>query len=64
MVNMKKDDGKSWLLIKHKDEYAVTNQYNAEDFSKNKRKEEMAQEKQTVKKQVKKKLNRKRQQTI
>ena len=64
LVNMKKDDGKSWLLIKHKDEYAVTGQYNAEDFSKNKRKEEMAQEKQSAKKQVKKKLNRKRQQAI
>ena len=62
LVNMKKDDGKSWLLIKHKDEYAVTGQYNAEDFSKNKRKEDMAQEKQPAKKQVKKKLNRKRQQ--
>jgi len=62
LVNMKKDDGKSWLLIKHKDEYAVTGKYDAEDFSKNKRKEDMAQKKQPVKKPVKKKLSRKRQQ--
>ncbi|HLO37531.1 MAG TPA: DNA polymerase ligase N-terminal domain-containing protein, partial [Lacibacter sp.] len=36
LVNMKKDNGKSWLLIKHKDEHAVAEKYNAEDLSKNK----------------------------
>ncbi|MEJ8843732.1 DNA polymerase ligase N-terminal domain-containing protein [Lacibacter sp. H375] len=63
LVNMKKDDGKSWLLIKHKDKYAVTEQYNAEEFSKNKRKEELATIKTTAKKQVKKKPARKRTRT-
>jgi hypothetical protein len=30
---MKKDD-KNWLLIKHKDEYAVSGKYDSEKFSK------------------------------
>ena len=28
------NDEKNWLLIKHKDEYAVTTKYNPEKFSK------------------------------
>jgi len=32
LVRIKGDDGKSWLLIKHQDEYAVKKVYNAEDF--------------------------------
>jgi len=33
LVRFKKDD-KNWLLIKHKDEYAVKNKYDSEKFSK------------------------------
>ncbi len=32
LVRMKADDPKNWLLIKHKDEFSVSNSYNAEDF--------------------------------
>lgn len=60
LVNMKKDDGKSWLLLKHKDKYAITDTYNAEDLSKNKRKEDKAMEKPAAKKTVKKKQSTKR----
>ena len=40
LVALKKDDGKSWLLIKHRDAHATDEEYNAEDFSKNKKKED------------------------
>ena len=40
LVRLKNDDGKSWLLIKHRDKYAVDEDYNSEDYSKNKRKED------------------------
>lgn len=33
LVNMKKDD-KTWLLIKHKDEYSTDEDYNSEDYAK------------------------------
>jgi bifunctional non-homologous end joining protein LigD len=33
LVNMKKDE-KSWLLIKHKDDYATAEEYNSEDYAK------------------------------
>jgi len=33
IVRMKPDE-KNWLLIKHKDEYAVTRKYDAENFTK------------------------------
>lgn len=33
LVNMKKDD-KTWLLIKHRDEYATDEPYNSEEFAK------------------------------
>jgi bifunctional non-homologous end joining protein LigD len=33
LVNMKKDE-KSWLLIKHRDKYAVDEEYNSEDYAK------------------------------
>lgn len=33
LVNLKKDE-KSWLLIKHKDEYATSDPYTAEDYAK------------------------------
>ncbi len=32
LVRMKGDDPTNWLLIKHKDEYAVEKEYDAEDF--------------------------------
>lgn len=32
LVNMKKD-GKTWLLIKHRDKYAVDEDYNSEDYA-------------------------------
>jgi len=44
LVNLRKDDGKSWLLIKHRDEYVTDEDYNAEDFSKNKKKEDASGE--------------------
>lgn len=33
LVNLKKDE-KSWLLIKHKDNYATDEEYNSEDYAK------------------------------
>ncbi len=33
LVNLKKDE-KSWLLIKHRDKYAVDDEYTAEDYAK------------------------------
>ncbi len=33
LVRLKDGDGKSWLLIKHRDEYAVDEDYNSEDFT-------------------------------
>lgn len=33
LVNMKKD-GKSWLLVKHRDKYATDEDYNSEDYAK------------------------------
>lgn len=33
LVNMKKD-GKSWLLLKHRDKYATDEPYNSEDYAK------------------------------
>ena len=33
LVNMKKDE-KTWLLIKHRDEYATDDAYNSEDYAK------------------------------
>jgi len=33
LVNMKKDE-KTWLLIKHKDQYATDDDYNSEDYAK------------------------------
>lgn len=33
LVNMKKDE-KTWLLIKHKDKYAIEEDYDADDYSK------------------------------
>jgi bifunctional non-homologous end joining protein LigD len=33
LVHMKKDE-KTWLLIKHKDKYAIEDDYNAEDYAK------------------------------
>ena len=33
LVNMKKD-GKTWLLIKHRDKYATDQDYNSEDYAK------------------------------
>ena len=51
LVRLKNDDGKSWLLIKHRDENAVDTDYNSEDFSKNKRKEDkLSPSKKAVKK--------------
>lgn len=42
LVRLKKDDNKSWLLIKHRDKYAIDKDYNSEDYSKNKKKEDKA----------------------
>ncbi len=57
LVNLKKDDGKSWLLIKHKDDYATNEDYNAEDLSKNKKKEDASSTSPKI--SAKKKLPRK-----
>jgi bifunctional non-homologous end joining protein LigD len=63
LVNLKKDDGKSWLLIKHRDDYAMDEDYNAEEFSKNKKKEDAplknGSPKKTVKKAAKKAVKKK-----
>jgi bifunctional non-homologous end joining protein LigD len=51
LVRLRNDDGKSWLLIKHRDANAVDTDYNSEDFSKNKKKEDkLASPKKAVKK--------------
>lgn len=52
LVNLKKEDGKSWLLIKHLDDYAIDEDYNSEDYSKNKKKEDKTPAKKKVAKKV------------
>ncbi len=42
LVRLKNGDGKSWLLIKHRDKYALDEDYNSEDHSKDKKKEDKA----------------------
>lgn len=42
LVRLKNGDGKSWLLIKHRDKYALEEDYNSEDYSKDKKKEDKA----------------------
>lgn len=51
LVKLKRGDAddNSWLLIKHRDDYATNEAYNSEDYSKNRKKEEK-EEKQPAKK--------------
>ncbi len=57
LVNLKKDDGKSWLLIKHRDDFAMDEEYNSEDYSRDKHKEDTKADTKTksTAKEVKKK---------
>jgi bifunctional non-homologous end joining protein LigD len=63
LVNLKKDDGKSWLMIKHRDDHAIDEDYNAEEFSRNKKKEDASLKngspQKTVKKAAKKAVKKK-----
>ncbi len=49
LVRLKNDDGKSWLLIKHRDANAVDDEYNSEDYSRDKKKENKIATGQTTK---------------
>lgn len=54
LVKMKAAEGNAWLLIKHKDKYAV-NEYNSEDYTPKSIKEKGIKEKADAKKDTKKK---------
>lgn len=58
LVNLKKDGGKSWLLIKHRDGHALDEDYNAEVFSRNKKKEDVSLKNGSPKKAAKKTTNK------
>lgn len=51
LVQLKKDE-RNWLLIKHKDPYAVNQKYNSETFAKNPEKKQSAAKKTTQKKKL------------
>ena len=57
LVRLKNEDGKSWLLIKHRDENAVDEDYDSEDYSRDKKKEDKLTTG-AIKKIVKKKANK------
>ncbi|EFK59869.1 DNA ligase D [Sphingobacterium spiritivorum] len=55
LVRIKDSDGKSWLLIKHKDKFAVDRPYNAEDYVSKKIKDQGEQYKKKSAKTLKEK---------
>jgi bifunctional non-homologous end joining protein LigD len=55
LVRLKKDE-KNWLLIKHKDEYAVKRKYDSEKFTKSVLKKVLKKKKKTTKKKTDKKI--------
>lgn len=55
LVKMKNSDDNAWLLLKHKDDYAVKDAYNSEDFTPQRVKDRGVKEKEKMKGEGKKK---------
>ncbi|WP_261387562.1 DNA polymerase ligase N-terminal domain-containing protein [Chitinophaga pinensis] len=58
LVKMKNTDDNAWLLLKHKDDYAVKGAYNSEDFTPQRVKDKGVKEKEKMKAESKKKPHR------
>jgi bifunctional non-homologous end joining protein LigD len=54
LVKMKNADGNAWLLLKHKDDYAVKEAYNSEDYTPQRVKDKGVKEKEKMKESKKK----------
>jgi bifunctional non-homologous end joining protein LigD len=57
LVKMKNTDDNAWLLLKHKDNYAVKDAYNSEDFTPQRVKDKGVKEKEKMKGEHKKKAS-------